>query len=213
VKPSRSELPFASLVTYSSRGDTALIKKSQTLVRQVKENRMVGAETAAAFVARRLKEINPSFVSTFLRSDMALVPVPRSTLQLPNALWPALEIAKELLALGFGSRVIDSLKRRRAVRKAATASPKDRPKAKEHFESLELMNPLDLPANVTLIDDVVTRGAQLLGAAWRVWSSRPDIVVRGFAVVRTMNAETFSAIKEPCIGSITLRDGECYRAP
>ncbi len=176
---------------------------------------MQGEETTAAFVARRLKAIAPDFVAAFLGSNVALVPVPRSSLQKPGALWPALEIANELHDLGFGSRVIPCLKRRYAVTKAATAASNERPKAKEQFESLELGDPLDLPGAVTLVDDVITRGAQLLGAAWCVWSQRPDVTVRAFAVIRTIsNSAEFSAIAAPCVGSVTLgRDDECFRSP
>jgi hypothetical protein len=115
VTPFRSEVDFASLVTYCPRGASQEIQKSQTLMRQLKGNRMLGAETAAAFVARRLREIAPPFVSSFLARDVALVPIPRSSLQKPSALWPALEIANELHAQGFGSRVTPCLKRHRAV--------------------------------------------------------------------------------------------------
>jgi predicted amidophosphoribosyltransferase len=202
-------------VTYCPRGETQLIRKSQTLVRQLKENRMLGAETAAAFVARRLKEMAPDFVAEFLWRDVALVPVPRSSLQKSGALWPALEIATELRALGLGCRVIPCLKRNSAVTKAATAAPNERPKAREQFESLELINPLDLPTNITLVDDVITRGAQMLGAAWCVWALRPDVTVRGFAVIRTISSSAdFSTIAAPCVGSVTFgRDDESYRSP
>ena len=158
MTPFRSEVPFASLVAYCPRGDSQAIRKSQTLMRQLKDNRMVGTETAAAFVARRLREMAPSFAASFLASDVALVPIPRSNLQKQGALWPALEIANELHAQGFGCRVIPCLNRSRAMKKAAVAPPKERPKAKEHFESLELIAPLDLPASVTLVDDIITRG-------------------------------------------------------
>lgn len=58
-----------------------------------------------------------------------------------------------------------------------------RPKARTHVESLTLAKPLSLPAKVTLIDDVVTRGAQLFSAAWAIWSVRPDVEVRASALV------------------------------
>ena len=133
----------------------------------------------------------------------------------PGALWPAYEIANELHALGFGSRVMRNLSRRQAVTKAATAASRERPKAKAHFESLEFASPLELPAKVTLVDDVITRGAQLLGAAWRIWADRPDVTVRGFAVVRTISDPAdFSTIAAPCVGTVTLRrDEECLRSP
>lgn len=215
MTPFRSEVAFASLVTYCPRGEGAEIRKSQTLMRQLKDNRMLRAESAAAFVSRRLREMSPPAVIPFLAPDVALVPVPRSSLQKRGALWPAFEIAQSLHAQGFGSRVLPCLQRHTAVGKAATASPKDRPRARAHFDSLEVVAPMDLPASVTLIDDVITRGAQMLGGAWRIWAVRPDVVVRCFAVIRTISKpEEFSTVAAPCTGHVTLlRDEECYRAP
>jgi hypothetical protein len=215
VTPFRSELAFASLVTYCPRGDGDEIRRSQTLMRQLKSNRMLRHESAAAFVSRRLREMSPSEIVPFLSREVALLPVPRSSFQKPGALWPAFEIANALLDAGFGSRVVQVLCRRSAVDKAAIASPKDRPSARIHFDSLEVVAPMDLPASVTLIDDVITRGAQMLGAAWRIWSVRPDVVVRGFAVIRTISRpEDFSAIAAPCSGRVTLgSDGNCRRTP
>jgi predicted amidophosphoribosyltransferase len=61
--------------------------------------------------------------------------------------------------------VLECLERTHAVAKAATSKPSERPKARAHFDSLAVAEPLALPNQVTLVDDVVTRGAQLFGAA------------------------------------------------
>ncbi len=111
-------------------------------------------------------------------------------------------------------QVVPCLKRVVAVPKAATARSEERPKARGHFESLELLDPLSLPARITLVDDVVTRGAQLFGAAWRIWSHRPDIDVRAFIVIRTIsNPDDFEAIASHCTGRIEWRAEECFRVP
>jgi len=176
---------------------------------------MIGEETAAAFVARRLREEAPSFVESFLGKDTALVPVPRSSLQRPGALWPALEIANELHRCGFGSGVLRCLLRKSPVNKAALAEAKERPRAGDHAESLELIDALAIPAKLTLVDDVITRGAQLVGAARCIWVARGDIEVRAFAVIRTMSAPTdFAQILAPCEGTVSLRrSGDCVRSP
>lgn len=218
MKPLHSDLPFASVAAYCPRGDSSVIVRSRNLMLQVKENRVVTSpgrvETAAAFVARRLREMCPQFVDEFLGPEVALVPVPRSGLQKPGALWPANEVAIALRQEGFGSRVLPCLHRARAVPKAATSAPKDRPKARAHFDSLELQNPIDLPDRITLVDDVVTRGAQLFGAAWRIWAARPDVAVRAFAVIRTVSdPNDFTTIGDPRTGHIAWRHAECRRTP
>lgn len=171
-------------------------------------------ETASALVARRLRERGLSFASEFLGADTALVPLPRSGLLRRGALWPAFEIARSLRAEGFGRRVLPCLKRVVAVPKAATSRPEERPRARAHAASIEVEAPLSLPTKVTLIDDVVTRGSQLFGAAWKIWCVRPDIEIRAFAVIRTMSApEDFSVLADPCIGRIEWREEECWRRP
>ncbi|MBX3233764.1 MAG: hypothetical protein KIT84_09145 [Labilithrix sp.] len=166
-------------------------------------------------MARRLRERDDvPFRDPFLDSDAALVPVPRSGLLAEGALWPALEIARELRAWDFGSQVLPCLERTMAVAKAATSVAEARPKARTHLESLIVVEPLSLPARVTLVDDVVTRGAQLFGAAWAIWSVRPDVEIRAFAAVRTVSdASDFIALAEPCSGRIEWRDEECRRRP
>lgn len=215
MKPPRSELEFAAFLTYCPR-DTSAIRVAKNFVVRLKENRVArgNSETASALVARRLRERDDVDFRGFLGPDVALVPVPRSSLRRKDALWPALEIAKRLEAEELGSNVIECLRRRVAVPKAATASSAERPKARVHFDSLDLIKPLELPGKVTLVDDVITRGAQLFGAAWKIWSVRPDIEVRAFAVVRTVSAPTdFTRVDEPCVGRIEWRAEECRRRP
>jgi predicted amidophosphoribosyltransferase len=185
---------------------------------QVKENRVVRSpgreETASAFVARRVREMHLAFANDFLGPDATLVPVPRSGLRHRGALWPANEIAVALHREGFARGVLACLERARAVPKAATSSPKDRPKARAHFESLELHDPVSLPNQITLVDDVITRGAQLFGAAWRIWAARPDVVVRAFAIIRTISdPDDFTAVGDPCEGIVEWRSEECRRVP
>ncbi len=218
MTPFRSELRFAALVAYCPRGEGQEAANSRRLMLQVKENRIVRSpgrtESAAAFVARRLREMSPAFVPEFLGPKAVLVPIPRSSLQKRGALWPANEIATALNAEGLGERVLPCLERLKAVPKAATAASKERPKAHAHFDSLKLLDPLELPSSITLVDDILTRGAQMLGAAWRIWSQRPDVVVRGFAVIRTnSDPGEFSRIADPCVGVVELRRDDCFRSP
>ncbi len=218
MKPSPSELRFASFLSYSPKGETKEAARARDVVRQVKEGRIIrtdrGDVSAAAYVARRLREIPHGFAPDFLGADRALVPVPRSRLLVPGALWPGAEIAEALFREGVGNGVLKCLVRRHAVTKAATSTRETRPKARDHFDSLELVEPLSLPAKVTLVDDVVTRGAQLLGAAWRIWKARPDVEVVGFAVIRTISDPMeFERILAPCVGRIWLERRRCIRRP
>ncbi len=218
MKPSPSELRFASFLSYSPRGETNEAARSRNFVLQLKEGKILstdrGEMPAAAYAARRIRETPLEFKGEFLGAGSALVPVPRSALLVRGALWPAAEIAEALAREGFGSGVVRCLVRRHAVTKAATATRETRPTARDHFDSLAVVEPLSLPAKVTLIDDVVTRGAQLWGAACRIWKARADVEVVGFAVIRTISGRTeFERILAPCVGRIWLERGRCIRRP
>lgn len=214
MKPFLSELAFASFLAYCPRGDTAEIRLARNFMLRLKANRVSREETAAGLVARRLRERQESFVMEFLDARTSLVPMPRSGLLRPGNLWPSLEIASSLQQEGLGARVVACLRRKQPVPKAATSTPAERPTARAHFESLGLDEPLSLPPKVTLVDDVVTTGAQLFGAAWKIWSVRPDIEVRAFAVIRTISTPSdFSSLAAACIGRIEWRDERCRRRP
>jgi len=51
----------------------------------------------------------------------------------------------------------------------------ERPEDRVHRDGLVVLEPLGLPATVTLVDDVITWGAQFLGAAWAVWAARSEV--------------------------------------
>jgi len=173
-KPSHSEVRFSAFLSYCPRTEGSAdeqLRKSRLVMLQVKENRVLrtpaGDEPMASVVARRLRERDLDFCKAFLNQDTVLVPVPRSGLSTTNALWPALEIAESLRHHGFGRSVQPYLKRVHSVPKAATSRAHERPKAHTHLRSLSIEDPLSLPAKITLVDDVITRGAQLFGAAGR----------------------------------------------
>lgn len=170
-------------------------------------------QTAAEFAVRRLVEHAPQNILPEL-AEAVLVPVPRSSLSKPGALWPSLEVCNALRARGIGVRVLTALRREKPVPKAAWADTRDRPDALTHCDSLAVDAPLALPGAVVLVDDVVTRGAALLGAAWRLDAARAGIDVRAFALIRTVSdAEDFVKILDPRAGSITLRAGRYVRDP
>lgn len=58
-----------------------------------------------------------------------LVPAPRSSPTVENGLYPTKVVCEELRKGGFGSEVRILLERVKAVRKAATAAPGERPTA------------------------------------------------------------------------------------
>ena len=162
---------------------------------------------------------NASMLSSFLRyfsSSAVLVPVPTASLPNEGSLWVPFQLATALVEKGLGSRVATLLSRTRAVPKAAYSKAKDRLTAEGQYSSMAVQKDLGPVSEITLIDDIVTRGDTLLGAANRLADAYPDAPVRAFAGMRTMtNPDEFVKILDPRTGGwITLQaDGHGLRRP
>ncbi|MDE1875765.1 MAG: hypothetical protein KGH86_02895 [Thaumarchaeota archaeon] len=94
-----------------------------------------------------------------------MVPTPTSSLITPGSLWVPQRIAKALVRKGLGKTVIECVKRVKALPRSSKSLASNRPKAQDHYDSVEVENILSNPTEILLIDDVVTRGATLLGVA------------------------------------------------
>jgi hypoxanthine-guanine phosphoribosyltransferase len=71
------------------------------------------------------------------------------------------------------------------------------------------------PSRITVVDDVLTKGATLLAVTSIVKTHVPNADVRAFAMLRTMGLQPdVEAIVAPCVGTITLTaTGEAWRSP
>lgn len=143
-----------------------------------------------------------------------LVPIPNSSLNKRGTLWVPQRIATALVRQRLGNRVAECLKRVTPLRRSATSLAADRPKAEEHYDSIEVTKMLDEPTEILLVDDVVTRGATLLGAANKLADAYPNARIRAFAAMRTISTpEDFVKINDPRTGMITLRGDDTFRVP
>ena len=105
-----------------------------------------------------------------------------------------------------------------SVRKSAFAAPGERPSVEEHYATNRRFgSSVSLFASeITVLDDVITRGATLFTCVRRLREFFPDAIVRAFAVVRTLMGYVpqVDRIVEPVEnGIITLEDGAPYRRP
>ncbi len=76
------------------------------------------------------------------------------------------------------------------------------------------LEPILLPPRViTVVDDVVTRGATLLAAVSRLARAFPQSRVQAFALIRAMSGQEVQRMLSPCTGTIVLSGGECFRDP
>ncbi len=78
------------------------------------------------------------------------------------------------------------LERRQRVQQFAFAAPHEHPRARDHYECLSISPSLLRPRRVFLIDDFVTRGTTLLGAAARTHTDLPHVEIHAFALVRSI---------------------------
>lgn len=212
-----SEITFGSLLVYSPRGSSATSIKSRSLTYQIKNNR---EGTITRLAERVAKEIATSEaarpLANLLAKEVILVPCPRSSLLVKGGLWPGEEIAKALVRAGLGKEVKPWLQRKNAVAKSSAAQPGERPTVEDHLKSMrsEADSTLFAPRKITIVDDVVTKGATLLAAASLLKEQFPSSEVQVFALVRTLGLQPeIDRILSPCVGTITHVRGDAQREP
>ena len=212
-----SDLPFASHFAYSPRGSSEAAVQSRRIRDLLKQNRRVGVPpiTAAELLARRLRQaVDRGDYGDFFDPAAVLVPAPRSSLLLPGAHWPALELAAALAAERLGARVLPCLERVQAVPKAAFAAPGHRPTALEHYETIACTRSVPPPAASLLVDDIVTKGATLLGSASRLLEVFPGVRIAAFTAMRTLGLQPdIEELVAPCIGTIRWDGHDADRRP
>jgi Predicted amidophosphoribosyltransferases len=146
--------------------------------------------------------------SSYFHPNAILVPTPKSSLMKPDTLWVPERIASALAKIGLG-KVLPCIRRVKSVLKSASSLPRERPTAVDHYNSFRVFGSLSEPDEIVLVDDVVTRGATLLGAANRLVEAFPKTCIRAFAVMRTIsNPSEFNQLYDPCKGTIELRESD-----
>lgn len=213
ASPLLSELRFGSYLVYSPRGISDVSQKSRSLRNAVK----AGHEpTLRNIIAHLATNFASSGLGAIIGPDVTLVPCPRSSpLVEKGALWPGRLIAEELVRIGLARQVILSLEREVAVPKSAFQAQGSRPNALKHYETIRATADLAATARITLVDDFVTKGNTLLGAASRLAEVYPRATLAAFAAVRTKGRQPeVEGLVEPCVGRVSERcPGEADRDP
>lgn len=158
-----------------------------------------------------------------------LVPVPGSA-PLQRAHWVGARLAWCLKEVGLAAEVWPVLRRRHAVKKSAFAAAGERPSVLEHYASFAIervfssgapigrcrpaAEPGESGLQLTLVDDVITRGRTLLAAAGRLRDVFPGAQIRAFALLRTLGPdETLRQVLHPCEGEVRWVSGDARRCP
>jgi hypothetical protein len=212
-----TRLEFGSLLTYSPRGISQDEEDSRTWMRRIKDDEVLQNPPIATsqYICNLVRtNINKLAFHHFFEGSPILIPIPNSSFMQPSSLWVPRRLAEAMVRMDLGTEVIDALLRVHPLRKAATSSPENRPKARDHYHSLEVRDILSHPEEIILVDDIVTRRSTMLGAANRLKRSFPEARIRGFAAMRTMSPPfILKNIMDPCIGEITLNGEDTFRKP
>lgn len=216
-----NELEFGSLLSYTPRGNSPNSNHAREFMIALKTEKFIEDSNGkpvpmSEWVAKKIHQnkTNLPFMH-FFQQNTILVPAPKSSLMRPDTLWVPKILASALVKAGFGKEVQACLTRVSAVPKASTSAARNRPMPLEHYRSMRVVGTLSQPEQIVIIDDIITRGATLIGAANRLSKAFPETPIRAFAAMRTIsNANEFDNLNEPCIGNITLRSfGDTLRRP
>ena len=179
-----SSVPFASLLVYSPRGTSKVSKDSRTVCYDIKQGR---PDTVTRAVTRLAEVWEAKGMKDFFGPNVILVPAPKSAPLVQSALWPAHVICREIVKQGLAKAIQPALKRVTRVTKSAGA--KERPDIHKHMETMKATPWLSDGGapRVTIVDDVITKGATLYAGCVLIREAMPEADVRLFALVRTMS--------------------------
>jgi hypothetical protein len=217
-----TELTFGSLLAYcpndySERGNHARMWmariKNDYFVTEIERQKTI---LTSDFIAAKIKQnLDQLAFKHFFGQNVALVPIPRSSLITNDTLWVPDRLAQALQKSGLGTRQC-LLTRVRTVNRSSQSAPKDRPSPNEHYNSLSAKKELEIPEQIVLVDDVITRGHTMMGAAWRIQDIYPNTPIFGFAAMRAIhNIALFKNWYDPVVGTVNyrLQEGDCIRSP
>lgn len=200
-----SEIECYTCFVYSPRDPSELGLKARSACHQLKRGDEKIISSTCRYVATNRETLQ---LADILGPHVTLVPVPGSKpLHSSDSLWPARSLVESLVRHGMGRDWHPLLLRTTGVPKSAFAPPGSRPTARRHYDTMHAV-PANLASTaITLVDDVITKGATMLGALSRLTEAWPDIPVAGFALVRTMSYQAVRKNPLPALCRIRL-DGE-----
>ncbi len=194
-----SKYSYASFANYSPRGISDPSVKSRKLCGQIKAGKEFTSKSALKYFNTPKAQV----LQQFLNSNVTLVPVPRSAPLAKNALWPAKVIADVLVSNGYGCEARAIIERISPLPKSSTVPGHERPLIHEHKKSLKLNADMFELDEITLVDDVITKGSTIVASADLLAEHFIGAKIRVFAMFRTLGFQTeIEKVVDPFVGTI-----------
>jgi hypothetical protein len=216
----RCQLEFASAFVYDNshqrmRGFIIAVKNNAQY-RYKLDDKIISKnaiEMAASQLSQRLRS-DVEWSNDYLNTETCLIPMPGCSPMAAGKewLWATKTLCTQLVQLGLGKCVEPILVRKVAVPKSSTSAPGQRPSPERHYESLEVQECLMDHSQITIVDDVVTRGSSFVAAYQRISERFPKSQVRLFALSRTATA-VGGRFYDPIQGIITKNGASLRREP
>lgn len=220
-------LPFASCFAYLPGGRGNICEDGRLLCAHLKSADRVWLPRLVTRVW--LEAVGHGRFAPAFGDRVLLIPVPGSS-PVRGLDWIGERLAWCLQQLGLAADVWPVLRRRYAVRKSSFAAAGERPSVLEHYASFAVERdfwgglpmgrrsavraPRETRLQLTLVDDVITRGRTLLAAAGRLREAFPGAEIRAFALLRTLASdETLRQVLDPCEGEVRWVSGDARRRP
>lgn len=210
-----SSLEVGTFLVYPSRPHGEMSHRARAAIFGIKNDGrgFVEDEPMIEFVVRRLEETlaeDGCPLGRFFGGDVILVPAPgHAPLKSTGQLWATRRLCEVMAAAGLAKVALPIVKRIETVPSShMVRAGEARPTAKLHLDTLAAHPDLvERPTRLLVVDDVLTRGATLLGCASCLREAYPDAEIRGFAIARTRSTydcELASPI-EPAVHRIDRR--------
>ena len=135
---------------------------------------------------------------------LRLVPTPGHGVTDQTYLWSTKIVCDAMVSAGLGASMRPFVKRLKAVTKAATAGPGERPTPLEHYSSMAVAPSLNAPDDILVVDDILTNGCTVAGAVARLQEAFPKARIRAFAIARTDVLDKYGFV-DPIVGCINVR--------
>jgi hypothetical protein len=206
-----SSIPYGALLKYSPYGKSDVSQHSRNVCTAIKSGRDATVHQAVERLVQRWQDAG---MVDYFGDDVVLVPMPRSSLLVEDALWPSMVLCREIVRQGLAQSVEPALRRVTAVPKAHYGKAADRPDVEKHLATMEANPWLFDGTRITVVDDVVTKGVQLYASHVLVQEAMPDAEVRVFALIRTIGFDDVEKIVDPVTGTLTrYPSGKVWREP